>query len=855
MSESDHADFVRYVGNNSTREKVLLLYGYWIPSAAARVTAIRNGEDVAQTLLDVIEQHHNAGLSSGSSRNAATTTGTVCSSSSSTAPKVNRSYGHGSRSDIVAQEPATGAITEVLSTKLPPLIGGWNAVQQWIQTINDLLRIRLLGCWEPPNNNKNTMAALLEIRVLGRQSMPIGNFNAETDVSHRRVEYLLPVDFLMSSGKSVLQSAADQLPSFADGLRSRKFTADTNINDDDDKLEHGDDDANNEQEEDGSSHLLPYCTKPSAATLALLTSYKRIMQSLTTHIVDLDTNDAAAVFEKQAHDQKRQRNRDYRNNNKGNRKKPQQRQQHTEENSQGLGVNGSDVGDMIISKETNQEAETSVDSRQFDKSSSSKSKRAPCDSKKKEKVLRRKRYHNFTPTVMAHEFLAYRRMNRFYHRATLRFDSASFLQRIGRDPTTSTSSLETIKKRPFLVLSLSGDLFLTGQACHAVGLFIALARGLIDEDFVDCVFDEKFPHLVPTPPAPTFAMYAGDVFYISMEGKAKAILTPRKTDRYENGWKDDVTIQSVRDWQSVVRENAASEWMDKGIDKDERLISETEWISTVLNPWAEKARLQLEEYRRWKLSSTDRSSLSLPLHLNGNSTVASEAPEPERLITVLSPVESIDTSVPQIFEKVLFYLRQADASGMWPSTTLKRQLVMISNTAEEKVDNPKLVATSLSMAHRKAKLNNEERSSAYGLVEGQGGASGSFSLGAMPGDKCIQPKGNILFPELMKAAFELEVALCPHREPSSTIAVNRNAQFRPHTDSGAGAGQSSSLIVGIGSYSGGELVVEGNRMDIRYKGAEFDGWKQRHWTMPFLGERYSLVWFTPKGCEGINFVR
>mmetsp|Transcript_19363 Transcript_19363/g.28025 ORF Transcript_19363/g.28025 Transcript_19363/m.28025 type:complete len:96 (-) Transcript_19363:1313-1600(-) len=46
--------------------------------------------------------------------------------------------------------------------------------------------------------------------------------------------------------------------------------------------------------------------------------------------------------------------------------------------------------------------------------------------KKKEKpqkikthVLKRKRFHNFTSTVMAHEFLAYRRLDRFFHRATL----------------------------------------------------------------------------------------------------------------------------------------------------------------------------------------------------------------------------------------------------------------------------------------------------------------------------------------------------------------------------------------------------------------------------------------------------
>lgn len=73
-----------------------------------------------------------------------------------------------------------------------------------------------------------------------------------------------------------------------------------------------------------------------------------------------------------------------------------------------------------------------------------------------------------------------------------------------------------------------------------------------------------------------------------------------------------------------------------------------------------------------------------------------------------------------------------------------------------------------------------------------------------------------------------------------------------HVDSGAGAGQSTSLIVGLGDYSGGDLVLEGEQKDIRYKAIEFNGWKQRHWTMPFKGERFSLVWFTPKGCEGVR---
>mmetsp|Transcript_26061 Transcript_26061/g.58735 ORF Transcript_26061/g.58735 Transcript_26061/m.58735 type:complete len:261 (+) Transcript_26061:1653-2435(+) len=173
-----------------------------------------------------------------------------------------------------------------------------------------------------------------------------------------------------------------------------------------------------------------------------------------------------------------------------------------------------------------------------------------------------------------------------------------------------------------------------------------------------------------------------------------------------------------------------------------------------------------------------------------------------------------------------------------------RQLVMLSTTADTKR------VTSLAVLGKKAKKNDKNSSrSPYSYVEGEGGASGSFSVGFMPGNRA-QPKHNQAFPALTRAAFELERALYPNRPPSSTIAVNRNAQFRPHTDKGAGSGQSTSLIVALGDYTGGQLMVEGEKNDIRYQPLEFDGWTQRHWTLPFAGERYSLVWFTPLGCEG-----
>ena len=52
-----------------------------------------------------------------------------------------------------------------------------------------------------------------------------------------------------------------------------------------------------------------------------------------------------------------------------------------------------------------------------------------------------------------------------------------------------------------------------------------------------------------------------------------------------------------------------------------------------------------------------------------------------------------------------------------------------------------------------------------------------------------EPSSNALFPELLQELRRLEQALLPDRLPSSTITINRNAQFKPHKDSGAGNGQ------------------------------------------------------------------
>ena len=727
LKGEDYEHFCKNVRGTVKGVKVLLLYGYM-----AVPNQIRNGDDAATILLQAIQNRQNAAYGRKGSEEA-----------SSPPIKYNRSYGNSQRDlDGIAQDQDTGAVTEVLTTRLPP-IQGKMTVDEWVDLVQQILNAEFSSDSHCP------------VQLFGRQDFPQAkNFNAEMDVSRRRVEYLLPVECI-SWNTPEYRSRLESLPPFSENHKHHR------------NFSNGSDTGNTDD-----------------ATIIYLFQLKKMMQRLATQVVDLDMNDKEAVSEKSSILEKLSKSK------KNNRLSKKPRKATKEEKSDEEGGPGMQVTEQ-------------------------------------HRLLKRKRFHNFTPTLMAHEYLTYRRLDRLYHRATLAFPSL--------DPL----------KKPFILLSMNGDMFLTGQVCRVVGVFLALANHLIDIDIVDCIFDESYPHLVPTPPAPIFGMVATEATYMSWEGKLQAILSARTTDRYETGWNQPNVLKRVQKWHKAIHENIAKQWLCRGRDEESgRLVAQKEWTEAVLLPWVEKAKRHLEDYRKWRQdqgAQPAQEAQACAEDTDANISISQG---------FFSSQDSIDATVPHAFEEVLRQLRRVDESGQWPSTTLKRQLVMISTADSE--EGKEKAPTSLSVAHRQAHSNKYGRSSAYEFAEGQGGASGSFSVGVMPGGINRQPKSNFLFPELVKAAFELERVLCPNREPSSTIAINRNAQFRPHTDSGAGAGQSTSLIVGLGTYSGGELMVEGEKHDIRYKAIEFNGWKQRHWTMPFVGERYSLVWFTPKGCEGMR---
>ena len=799
LSPEEYAEYLR---NPRNHEKICVLYGYLpgtdyqrqsVPDGAC---GIESGQHASWLLTQAIDR-----VCRGIN-NKADEVDVSWTAEKADTFKINRSYGTLSRNtDAAHQDEYTGAVTEMLCTNTSPLFFDFtdnddspndeddNATKErrkkkvtlWVQSVNQELDHLLSRFAQQTKMNDWSPG---RIRVFGRLTMPQKKFNPETDIVHRRVDYCFPADLLyvnddnttMSDSAVQLQVETmqrffDKMVSFPPGNKPARVLPDAGTAADrrkeDDYVEAP---VNRDRDK-----FRPAIRRPDDATLTYLYNMKKVMQAFTTQVEDVDQNDSGAMLEKKFSESKRIKQKQH-NSSKQDKKKqkePQKKKHRKQKQDEGK-------------KETNDQ--TNLPAKRF---------------------LRRKRFHNFSPNVLAHDFLAYRRLDRIYHRGTIRLDST----------TQDGSKSEESTPRPFVVFSLTGDLFLHQQARRVIGLLIAILRGCIDIDILDLVFDENYAHLVSAPLAPSVGLMQGEATYMTYEGRLSMVLSARRTNAFSKGFNDEDVVASVEQWEASVLKDVAKAWSLDGTAANGHINTVTSWLDTVLNPWAAKARIELEHYRRWKAGE-----------------IASSLP----------PVDSIDSSVPHVYAKCLQLLREVDASGAWPDTSAQRQLVMLSTPLDESRTK------NLTAARMAAKTNNSEsRSCAYSFQEGQGGASGSFSVGIMP-DRSSQPKGNLQFPKLVKAAFELERALCPDREPSSTIAINRNGAFRPHKDKGAGAGQSTSLIVAMGNFVGGELMVEGTKEDIRYNAIEFDGWNQRHWTLPFKGERYSLVWFTPKGCEGMR---
>jgi len=82
----------------------------------------------------------------------------------------------------------------------------------------------------------------------------------------------------------------------------------------------------------------------------------------------------------------------------------------------------------------------------------------------------------------------------------------------------------------------------------------------------------------------------------------------------------------------------------------------------------------------------------------------------------------------------------------------------------------------------------------------------------------------------------------------TTVQVNKNYQCAKHID---GNNVGISTIIGLGDYTGGELLVyydgpdaQPTKVDIKNKFFEFNGSEYYHETAPFTGERHTLVYYS-----------
>jgi len=109
-------------------------------------------------------------------------------------------------------------------------------------------------------------------------------------------------------------------------------------------------------------------------------------------------------------------------------------------------------------------------------------------------------------------------------------------------------------------------------------------------------------------------------------------------------------------------------------------------------------------------------------------------------------------------------------------------------------------------------------------------------------EKSKQPK----YKELLKETRKF-MKLKDPKFKFSSIQFNKNHRSAKHTDS---KNTGASYIVGLGDYTGGELIVYDEagknpvKKNIKNRFYKFNGSLYPHETSPFKGERYSLVFYS-----------
>jgi len=369
-----------------------------------------------------------------------------------------------------------------------------------------------------------------------------------------------------------------------------------------------------------------------------------------------------------------------------------------------------------------------------------------------------------------------------------------------------------IMQNMHIILEFRADGFVRGQIPRMISALVAMTNGWLPPNFFEIATRPDV--YMPAPPAPPFLdkrLYFESARYHFHELTSNGInfaSTIRTGSSSEQNWEVDLRKKLWGSAPSMERE-------------------EEEWLLDLRDNVSPNLTRQAETHVNEVISEHDSDSAK-------NMQVTS------------TDLPLVDTGAPDEYSNALELLRDVVNSGKWPATSDARSRVIKSPGG----------------GSQGSILGTNNKGALTSTFPGNMISSGSFTVvNEQIWDVDAMPLGNSLFPELAKAVFDLEKEIIRRqgasisaadgmrrqsttsslqRSPSTHCAVNRNAQFTPHVDSGRGQGQSVSMIAGLGNYTGGEILVEGEPYDIRYNALEFDGWKQLHWTAPFKGERYSL---------------
>lgn len=103
-------------------------------------------------------------------------------------------------------------------------------------------------------------------------------------------------------------------------------------------------------------------------------------------------------------------------------------------------------------------------------------------------------------------------------------------------------------------------------------------------------------------------------------------------------------------------------------------------------------------------------------------------------------------------------------------------------------------------------------------------------------------RNNKLFPEHYKEMLKIADIINPDCKWTS-IMLNDNYKSQPHRDKN---NDGASCIVGFGDYENGELNIEGDKYNIKYRPLHMNASLQEHSTEEWTGSRYSIVFFRVK---------